>query len=405
MQSVVTASLSAKGQARRRWLALALRALWIAVLVLSVESLLVSIGPGYARLTTVCTVEPCDTTQLTPVGLHALEDLGWSVQGYAFFQLALVVLIAIVYGAISILIFRARPHDPFALFVSLTLLLFGVFMSEHISVIATVHPLLEYVATFAPIVALICLAILFYLFPDGRFVPRWTRWAATGWVALPVGLLVYAFFWEYTDALDVVDRGRAAAPGGDLCDCAHLPLCQGRQSHPTPTDQVGHGRLFAVAPDGGRLCRVAAQFHAAGRCRGDAAVHAEQPIQVVSLTIVPVTIGLALLRHRLWDVDLIINRSLVYVPLTSILAVIYTTSLSVSEKLFTTASGEQPPAVIIFTTIILTTTFSPIRNGLQGVVDRYFKEPPDPLKPLKEMERQVTEVAQILDRRSRRAAS
>ena len=400
MQGVVTAARSAKAQSRRRWPALVMRVLWFAVLVLSVECLLLSIGPGFALLNNVCSEPPCNALQLTPEGLQALNELGWPVGGYAVFQLIQVIAIAIVYGVVSILIFRARPNDPFAIFVAVTLLLFGVFMSEHITVIGTVHPALKVVAGFAPVTGLISLAILFYLFPDGRFVPRWTRWAALAWVSVPVAVLISAIFWEYTPTVELVIASVLLLLA---LTCLIAPIyryvkvANRIQRQQTKWVMFGFLQLLVVMVG---FVEMLPRFMPQVDMAGTLPYTFNNLVQVVSLIVLPITIGLALLRYRLWDVDLIINRSLVYVPLTSILAVIYTTSLTVSQKLFTTISGEQSPAVIIFTTIILTTTFTPIRNWLQNVVDHYFKEPPDPLKPLKELDRKVTEVAQILDRRA-----
>jgi hypothetical protein len=63
-------------------------------------------------------------------------------------------------------------------------------------------------------------------------------------------------------------------------------------------------------------------------------------------------------------------------------------------------TGEQSQAVAIFTTIVLTTTFSPIKNALQSYVDRNFKEAPGNLKELKELDKQVTQVVEALDHKS-----
>src|SRR5690606_25456886 len=123
-------------------------------------------------------------------------------------------------------------------------------------------------------------------------------------------------------------------------------------------------------------------------------------LNFISLAALPVMMGMAVLRYRLWAVDILINRTLVYVRLTSLLTVIYTTSISFSQKLFATVAGDQSPAVAIFTTIILTTTFTPLKNTLQGWVDHYFKEPPDRLKGLKDLEKRLFQVVDVLDRRS-----
>jgi hypothetical protein len=73
--------------------------------------------------------------------------------------------------------------------------------------------------------------------------------------------------------------------------------------------------------------------------------------------------------------------------------------MAVSQRIFVTATGEQSQAVAIFTTIILTTTFTPIKNALQAYVDRNFKEAPGNLKELKELNKQVNHVVQTLDPR------
>jgi hypothetical protein len=123
-------------------------------------------------------------------------------------------------------------------------------------------------------------------------------------------------------------------------------------------------------------------------------------IQAISLIIFPITVGISLLRYRMWNVDLVINRTLVYIPLTSILTVIYTSSIAISQKLFASATGDESQAVAIFTTIVLTTTFTPIKNALQSYVDRHFKEAPNELKNLKELDEQITQVIQALDHKS-----
>src|SRR5690606_29289117 len=69
-------------------------------------------------------------------------------------------------------------------------LLFGVFVSNYVQILREVQPWLTPVVDILPGVTIIAFAILCYVFPDGRFVPRWTRWAAVAWVLMPVILLV-----------------------------------------------------------------------------------------------------------------------------------------------------------------------------------------------------------------------
>jgi hypothetical protein len=103
----------------------------------------------------------------------------------------------------------------------------------------------------------------------------------------------------------------------------------------------------------------------------------------------PISVGIAVLKYRLYDIDLIINRTLVYVPLTAILAGLYSASVALFQRLFQAATGERSDAAIVITTLILAASFTPIKNALQGIVDKRFKEAPDATKKLKALGEEV----------------
>jgi hypothetical protein len=117
----------------------------------------------------------------------------------------------------------------------------------------------------------------------------------------------------------------------------------------------------------------------------------------LSVAAFPIAAGIAILRYRLYDIDLLINRTLVYVPLTGILAGVYSASIALFQKLFVAITREQSDAAIVITTLILASSFTPIKNGLQGVVDKRFKEAPDPIKRLRAFGDQVRSFVQLSD--------
>ena len=90
----------------------------------------------------------------------------------------------------------------------------------------------------------------------------------------------------------------------------------------------------------------------------------------------PVAIGIAVLRYRLYEIDIIIRRALVYVPLTAIIAGIYAASVALSQRLLT-ATGQNSDMAIVLTTLIVVVVFTPIKNAVQATVDRRFKEAPE----------------------------
>ncbi len=97
----------------------------------------------------------------------------------------------------------------------------------------------------------------------------------------------------------------------------------------------------------------------------------------------PIAIAIAILRHRLWDIDVIINRTLVYVPLTAIIAGIFSAASSLLQKAFVSLTGSDSLASTVIATVIVVASFNPIKDQVQKAVDRVFKETPDPNRRLK----------------------
>jgi hypothetical protein len=111
----------------------------------------------------------------------------------------------------------------------------------------------------------------------------------------------------------------------------------------------------------------------------------------------PVAVGIAILKYRLYDIDPIINRTLVYVPLTALLAGIFAASITLSQRLIFAVTGQQSDAGTAFATLITVATFDPLKTRLQTLVDRRFKEAPDATKNLRAFRDQVHSVIQIID--------
>jgi hypothetical protein len=87
---------------------------------------------------------------------------------------------------------------------------------------------------------------------------------------------------------------------------------------------------------------------------------------------VPVAIGIAILRYRLYDIDLLINRTLVYGSLTATLVLLYFGGIVVLQRLFVVLTGERSTLAVVGSTLLIAALFNPLRRRVQGFVDRRF---------------------------------
>jgi hypothetical protein len=87
----------------------------------------------------------------------------------------------------------------------------------------------------------------------------------------------------------------------------------------------------------------------------------------------PIAAAIAILRHRLYDIDVIINRALVYIPLTAIVGGLYTGGVAFGQRVFVTVTGDRSDAAIVITTLVIASLFTHIRNALQAMVDSRFR--------------------------------
>jgi hypothetical protein len=221
--------------------------------------------------------------------------------------------------------------------------------------------------------ALGMLFLLFYLFPNGRFEPRWTRWPAAvlvvvtilialipsspfnieNWPFLPYALYllgwlllgVYAQVYRYIRVSNLAHRQQtkwvlfgctAAIAGyiGWISIDALLPLRQ------------PGSRLVADIVGATVTCGV--------------------------MLIIPSSFGIAILHYRLWDIDLVINRTLIYGGLIVTLGLVYFGGVTLLQNLFRVLTGEKSPLAVVASTLAIAALFEPLRRKIRAFIDRRF---------------------------------
>jgi hypothetical protein len=89
---------------------------------------------------------------------------------------------------------------------------------------------------------------------------------------------------------------------------------------------------------------------------------------------IPISMGIAILRYRLYDIDIIINRTLVYGSLTAILAGVYFGSVTATQAIFQTLTSQErlPQLIVVASTLLIAALFNPLRRRIQTFIDRRF---------------------------------
>ena len=99
-------------------------------------------------------------------------------------------------------------------------------------------------------------------------------------------------------------------------------------------------------------------------------------VAIGALVLVPASVVIAITRYRLYEIDTLINRTLVYVPLVGIVAGLYAACVVLFQRVFVATTGNTSDAAAIISALILAAVFTPIRKAIEGVVDSRFKPAP-----------------------------
>jgi hypothetical protein len=89
---------------------------------------------------------------------------------------------------------------------------------------------------------------------------------------------------------------------------------------------------------------------------------------------IPVAVGFAVLKYRLYDIEVVINRTLVYGSLTAMLALVYFGGVATTQAIFRALTGqeEQPQLAVVVSTLVIAALFNPLRRRIQSFIDRRF---------------------------------
>jgi hypothetical protein len=360
------------GELRGRRLFVA-RALWVGVVSLTAIIFAASVPTHLADLHRICAAGPCVAGQLAPAEARALEALGVSIDAYTAYVFALDLVVALGFSTVGVVIFWRRSREPGPLFVSFALMVFGLTWPDTFDS-ALHHPLWGNLAGFLTQLGLTSLFVFFFIFPDGRFVPRWSRWVVLLFFVVPV---LYVLFPHSILAEPPMPANLLIFLGLWAC-CALAQVYRYRWvSGPVERQQtkwVVFGVTTCVALIVGFLLPVVF-FPVLTRPGMVSFVLNLTGLTIggsLGMLLIPLSIGAAILRYRLYDIDVIINRALVYATLTLTLAVVYFGSVALLQYLLRSLTGQEAQLTIVASTLGIAALFQPLRRRIQSTIDRRF---------------------------------
>jgi len=318
-----------------------------------------------AQLRVICTVPTpadCPFAQLTAIEAQTLARLGLSLDSFATYTLIIHTAASLIFFAVGLLIFWRKSDDWYGLFVSFLLVTFGMngVSAVLLDALATTYPNLGIVSIVIAWLVFPGLGLFLTTFPDGRFVPRWS------WI-IPLLWLVQALFFEIIvrwptplfAAVLLVVWGSTFA----------VQVYRYRRMYNAVQRQQTKWVLFGFGLAISSIILIVALTALMPALNAPDSPYAllEGTWIAILFPLVPLTIGIALLRYRLWDIDPILSRALVYGGLTLAVIGVYVLLVGYLGALLRT---ELSLAISLLATGVIAVLFQPLRERLQRQVNR-----------------------------------
>ena len=350
---------------------------WVAVAAWSLGVLAASLPLSFHQWQTACRGTACSALQLTPAQAQTLQTaLGLSLGTYAVVALAVTCVSAVCWVGVGVLLWR-KLGQGIVLVVALQAITQGVLGANAFAanglgaVLAQAHSSWQVPGLLLLGVNQLLFFFVFALFPTGRFVPRWMRWGAGLWTVL---YLLY-FAGRLSPALESSLPPFVPVFLGVIVLLVLAQVYRYRRVSTPVERQQTKWVLFAfiilnLAQLGLLIPEfVLAPLHQSGSLYGPIV----NLLIILVYLVAPAAIILAIQRYRLWDVDTLVQKALVYGMLTVLLAVTYACLIIGLESLvglFTKHVSD--PVVLVISTLAIAALFQPLRTRIQALIDRRF---------------------------------
>lgn len=342
------------------------RAGWVGVVAICLALFIASLPQRLAELSTLVSATfPQAQAHTLPHAMYV---------GCAF---ALELLGPLVFVTLAILVLLRRNDSGAAIRISALLLAFGTSLPGVTYAILSGVPIWRITPGLQQIIGWTALLIFAFLFPDGRWIPRWSRFVVPLWMLWTVSFFIFG---------ERILAGRPAMIavsylvwilwlGTGVCAQFYRYT---RVATPPERQQTKWVMLGFVAALVGILVASVQHIIALSLRRpfqsSAAFVVVALVVMAVSALPIPISIAIAILRHNLYDIDRLINLTIVYSALTVALGLIYAAAVGLTQILVQFVTGRQgePQLALVVSTLGAAALFQPLRRRIQIAIDRRF---------------------------------
>jgi hypothetical protein len=374
------------------------RAWWFAMMVAALALFVVAVPVRYAQLSRIAdTLTPAQTLVLA----DALAVFGQDLATHVRLVMAIEVLVVATFTAVGLLIFWRR-RDRVALLLSAGMVTFSVWLSPPLNALASSSPMWQRPIYFIEATALVLAIVILYVFPNGRYTPRWTLFllagvlvSCIGWVFLPDSPFNLSRVYQLSlTSFAILEFLWLTGMFAQLCRFAWYATAIERQQTKWILFGFTVGTILYIVM---MVDRTIVPLLGESRMAGIVYDLFIVPLFLLVLLVVPATFAISIFRYRLFEIDLVIRRTVVYTTLTAILAGLYIASIGFFQRLFVAITGDRSEGAVVLTTLVLAAAFTPVKTGLQSLVDKHIKDVPDPTKPLRAFGDQVRSFVDLFD--------
>lgn len=353
---------------QRPWLLRITQTAWLALFLVNVVIIVANHLVIWPSVGIPCEQLPCAITQVQPQFAAHFEQANVPFIVVAYYRPLLDLLASIIYIGLAALIFSRRTNDWMSLLVSAALFLLGPRLS---GVNVSLNQLLPSTRLLGfSMISLMYVTALtsLYLFPTGRFVPRWAKFVLAAHLVLSIGLIFIQIIQGQTPSFMLAALNGTFTVGG-------IGLQWYRYRYvATPLERQQSKLVIAAVAFlviGQILREGAARF--GPNLSGGAFVLITMGGYISAYLFalgLPVAIASAVLRYRLWDADLVINRSLVYALVTLVMVAVFGTALFLVDVALRTIFGLRDSTwSLVAATAVVVAAYNPVRRWIARHLD------------------------------------